>query len=80
MQGGGGVGEDGTYTCEMVNPRSGCGGLGLEMHFVGIVLACYIIVYGLVQVSHPKTVLLGDAHIFDAFLFTLLWQGTLSMY
>ena len=32
-------------TCELVNPLSGCGGLGLEMHTVGISLALCIVAY-----------------------------------
>ena len=44
-------------TCEMVNRRSGCGGLGMDMHVVGIVLALYIIIYGQMQAFTPLLVL-----------------------
>jgi hypothetical protein len=44
-------------TCEMVNPLSGCGGLGLEMHTVGIALALYIVAYGQMQAFTPRFVL-----------------------
>ena len=41
----------------MINHRSGCGGLGMGMHLVGLVLSVYIIVYGQMQAFTPQLVL-----------------------